>query len=93
MTCSQSGDALELRDTRRVAAFAHALLTGIRRDVIEYCDRAHTLEQIHDRLIREKDTEVPKDEIKAILDEFVGDNLMVREGSWYLSLPIMKHLE
>jgi ribosomal peptide maturation radical SAM protein 1 len=92
LTCAPNDDSLVVYDTRPVAASPGSSLRGLHKDLIEYCDRAHTVDQLYERLKSERDSEVPKDEIQQVLEGFLNDKLMVREGSWYLSLPVMKHL-
>ena len=92
LTGAPAGDDLVVYDTRPVAVAPRVSLTGIRKDVIEYCDKARTVDQLQQQLKTEKNTEVEKEEIKEVLEEFVRNKLMIREGSWYLSLPVMAHI-
>lgn len=92
LSCAQVGDSLVVYDTRPVAIAPQTVLRGIRRNVIEYCDRAHTIDQLCEGLRKENKSEVTAKEIEAVLDELVRNRLMVKEGSWYLSLPVMTHI-
>jgi hypothetical protein len=94
LTCERNGDgdSLVVHDTRAVAVERRFSLKGIHKDVIEFCDKAQTIDQVDERLRLERNKEVPKEEIRAVLDQFVSDKLMVKEGSRYLSLPIMTHV-
>ncbi len=89
---SPVGDTLVVNDTRPVAVAPEVFLDGVRKDAIEFCDRARTADQLHQELKKKKDAGVAKEEITKVLEELVRDKLMVREGSWYLSLPVMPHL-
>ena len=92
MICERDGDSIIVLDTRSVAVAKRIPLQGVRKDVIEFCDKAQNIEQIYERFKTEKGMDVPRGEIKVILEELMNDKLMIKEGAWYLSLPIMPQL-
>ncbi|HUK91627.1 MAG TPA: RiPP maturation radical SAM C-methyltransferase, partial [Blastocatellia bacterium] len=67
LTCAPVNGSLEVYDTRPVASASRMSLQGLKKDVIEYCDRAHTLDQLHGRLKAERKLDTTKEEIQEIL--------------------------
>jgi ribosomal peptide maturation radical SAM protein 1 len=94
LTAMPVGDSLVVDDSRAVAPAPRITLSGTRKALLEYCDRAQTVDRLAERFGTENsEAAIGKQEIKAILEEFVRGKLMIQEGSWYLSLPVMVHLE
>lgn len=93
LTGVPAGEALVVCDDRVPWGARQRTFEGERRSLLEYCDRAQTVATVENRLKLERsETAMGKAEIEAILDEYVRDGLMIKEGSSYLSLPIMAHL-
>jgi hypothetical protein len=92
LTGVPDGDGLTVYDSRPVSVARQTHLRGVRKDILEYCDKAHTVDQLQQRFKTEKDKEVGKEDITSILEDFIRDKLLVKEGSWHLGLPIMPHL-
>ena len=87
------GDVLVVYDDRALGVARQRTFDGVRRSLLEYCDSAQTVEMLEKRLKSERgETAAGKADIQAILDEFVRHGLMIKDGSRYLSLPIMAHL-
>jgi len=92
LTCEPVGDSLVVHDSRAVAAAPRVSLSGVRRSLLEYCDRAQTVRLLGQRLRTERSEVFTDGEIKAMLEDFVCDKLMIKEANSYLSLPVMTHL-
>jgi len=92
LTGVPNGEELLVYDSRPVAVESQTHLRGIRKHILEYCDKAHTVDQLQQRLKAEKNEGVAKEEITSVLEEFMHSKLMIKEGSWHLGLPVMPHL-
>jgi cytochrome P450 len=53
----------------------------------EYCDEAHALPAIHRHLLG-LGYAVDQDALRALLERWVEDRLMLRDGDWFLSLAV-----
>lgn len=93
LTATPVGDSLAVNDSRAVAPAPRITLSGLRRTLLECCDRAQTVDRLAKTLGTGNGQAGPdKEEIQAILEEFVRGKLMIKEGGGYLSLPLMAHL-
>lgn len=82
-------DQLVIDDTRPVASSNQIILEGVRKNIYEYCDRKRSLNQISNWLNSTFKNSIPDKDIMTILDEFIECKLMVREGSFFLSLAVL----
>lgn len=90
--CSQRVDGrLMIRDTRPVALSPQVVLHGARALIYEYCDRSRTAPQVRDWLADRHGMALAADEVRAILEEFVNQRLMVKDNTSYLSLAVMTY--
>jgi len=81
---------LMLVDRRRDALAREYRLSGIEREAYLYCDEIRSLDNLASHLRRQWSAAALADgEVAAMLDRFVKDRLMLREGSLYLSLALM----
>jgi hypothetical protein len=85
------GHQLVIFDSRPVATSPQVVLTDIGRYVYEYCDHIRSIRQIEQWLSELGGMPLSREQVVAILDEFVAKKLMVQEGNRYLSLAIMTY--
>jgi ribosomal peptide maturation radical SAM protein 1 len=77
-------------DTRPVAASPRVVLDGARRLIYEYCDSMRTVDQIR-QWLESREISLGVEQISRILNEYVGNGLMVSENGRYLSLAVLTY--
>ncbi|MEP7308767.1 MAG: RiPP maturation radical SAM C-methyltransferase [Acidobacteriota bacterium] len=88
------GDTLMVYDTRPVALQREYQLTGLRRAVYEWCDRAHTEGELFKTLGADEALSAslwpadPRAALSAALTELVAARLLLREEQRYLTLSV-----
>ena len=85
-------NALLLMDTRSDAAISRCRLRGLEKFTYEFCDDLHSVaavtRRLHDHFPR---ATIQEGNVKACLDSFVANKLMVSDGVNYLSLAIPEY--
>ena len=81
--------SIVIHDSRPAGLARQTVLTGIRRDIYEYCDTRRTLAQIEARLAESRGESVGTKKLRLLLDEFGAKRLMLEEHGWYLSLALL----
>ncbi len=79
---------LFLIDTRNCAVRRHFVLSGIDREVYEYCDSTRSCDAIVKRLNRVFQKTFTEKQVGHFLNALVATRLMVTDGKCYLSLAI-----
>ncbi|MCX6539098.1 MAG: RiPP maturation radical SAM C-methyltransferase [Acidobacteria bacterium] len=82
--------SLVIDDSRPVGLARQTVLTGIRKDIYEYCDTRRTLAQVDAWLAESRGQSVGTKKLRLLLDEFGAKRLMVEEHGWYLSLALLR---
>ena len=77
-------DALNIEDTRPIAAATRFSFNGVEAAVYTAADAGSTAEEIMQVL----PSKMPLDDIEAILQSFIDSRLMVKLGGIYLSLAV-----
>ena len=88
----RSNDYLILYDKRPVAPWPEMIIQDPAARIYEYCDRAQSASRIVEALREWGGPELTLEQVSAILEEFVGRRIMVREGSRYLSLAVLTYV-
>jgi ribosomal peptide maturation radical SAM protein 1 len=86
LTSVSTGGLLVIHD-RRAGTRARIELAGMEKAAYEYCDEAHALPAIHRHLLG-LGYAVDQDALRALLERWVEDRLMLRDGDWFLSLAV-----
>jgi hypothetical protein len=85
----RSDGTLILVDTRKCAVRRHTLLSGIDRDVYDYCDKVRSCSAVSQHLNSTfTNVKLTQRHIKTFLDTLVAHRLMVSTRDRYLSLAI-----
>jgi hypothetical protein len=87
LTSVSNDSVLVIYDRRPGAKQVRIELTGIEKAVYEYCDKAHSLQAIHEHLLK-LCYAVDKETLRHRLEGWVGDRLMLGEGDRFLSLAV-----
>jgi hypothetical protein len=82
---------LIIYDSRPVATSPQISLTNVGRYIYEYCDQIRGIRKIQEWLQENYQLSLDTAQIKVILDEFVGKQLMIHEGNQYLSLAVLMY--
>jgi len=77
------GSYLEIYDNRDIQTLCYHMLEGIKRAVFLSC-----IDVISFQEVQKKFTNTPDYELAAILNTFENQNIIFREDSYYLSLPL-----
>jgi len=78
---------LVLIDTRNQTGMLTFALDGLERKVYEYCDQVHSLQAIIRHLGQHAEV-IDETSVKAFLDSLMANQLMVTDGTRYLSLAL-----
>nr|UXE45383.1 hypothetical protein Hi04_10k_c4711_00029 [uncultured bacterium] len=87
LTMQSSDASLAIADRRPGAARARTVLDGAERAIYEFCDEAHRLEAIARHLI-ERGYPIEEATLRRLLEQWVEERLMLRDGDWFLSLAV-----
>jgi len=89
LLAQRADGSLVIDDSRPAGLARQTVLTGLRKDIYEYCDTRRTLAQIEAWLVERRGTRVGAKKLRLVLDEFRAKRLMVEEHGWYLSLALL----
>ena len=87
LTMLSNDDSLAIADRRPGAHRARTVLVGAERVIYEFCDEAHRVEAIGRHLI-ERGYPIAEPTLRRLLEQWVEERLMLRDGDWYLSLAV-----
>lgn len=87
LTSITNEDALQIYDRRPGAIQERYELRGMLKAAYAYCDAVHPIKAIH-RHLRELGYAVEECNLRQLLDGWVEERLMLRDGDWYLSLAV-----
>ena len=87
LTMQSNDRSLAIADRRPGAARARTVLVGAERAIYEFCDEAHRVEAI-DRHLIERGYPIAEVTLRRLLEQWVEDRLMLRDGDWFLSLAV-----
>lgn len=79
---------LVLIDTRACATEPHFVLSGMNREVYEYCDSMRSCNAVVNHLNSCFQKSYTKNQVRNYLDALISNKLMVTDGKRYLSLAI-----
>jgi hypothetical protein len=87
LTSVSNDQVFVIHDRRPGAKQARIELTGMEKAAYEYCDAAHSLQAIHGHLLK-LGYAVDREALRYLLEGWVEDRLMLREGDRFLSLAV-----
>lgn len=87
LTMQSSNGSIAIADRRPGAARARTVLSGAERAIYEFCDEAHRIDAIARHLVERGDP-IAEPALRRLLEQWVDERLMLRDGDWFLSLAV-----
>jgi hypothetical protein len=87
LTMHSNDGSLAIADRRPGAASARTVLAGAERAIYEFCDEAHRLDAIA-RHLAELGQPIAEPDLRRLLERWVAERLMLRDGDWFLGLAV-----
>jgi ribosomal peptide maturation radical SAM protein 1 len=85
---NQTEGTVALFDSRPAARVSGVALDGLKAEIYALCDSIQSVDEVYRGVQAKGSFQASKEEIRTILDKFVGAKLMYAENNRYLSLAI-----